>query len=32
MKLEGRDAREEARREYARRAEQERQDEQISGR
>jgi hypothetical protein len=32
MKLEGRDAREEARREYARRAEQDRQEEQISGR
>ncbi|MDR1649900.1 MAG: relaxase/mobilization nuclease domain-containing protein [Synergistaceae bacterium] len=32
MKLEGRDAREEARREYARRSEQERQEEQISGR
>ncbi|MDR1649180.1 MAG: relaxase/mobilization nuclease domain-containing protein [Synergistaceae bacterium] len=32
MKLEGRDFREEARREYARRAEQDRQDEQISGR
>jgi hypothetical protein len=32
MKLEGRDAREEARRAYARRNEQERQEEQISGR
>jgi hypothetical protein len=32
LKLEGRDAREETRREYARKAEQERQDERISGR
>jgi hypothetical protein len=32
MKLEGRDVREEARREYKRRSEQERQEEQISGR
>jgi hypothetical protein len=32
MKLEGRDAREESRRDYARRTEQERREEQISGR